>query len=71
MGLFVFNVQVSRERQEMGGREGAMTCRTGPLGAVSLNDCLSIIRGELPIVTAVVFGEQTSHVKLGPQQLKQ
>ena len=29
LGLFAFNVQVSRERQETGGREGAMTCRIG------------------------------------------
>ena len=32
LGLFAFNVQVSRERQETGGREGGTTCRLGSLG---------------------------------------
>ena len=30
-GAFCLYVQVSRERQETGGREGGMTCRIGPL----------------------------------------
>ena len=30
--FFAFNVQVSSERQETGGRDGGMTCRIGPLG---------------------------------------
>ena len=33
MGLFAFNVQVSRERQETGGREEGMTRRKGPFDA--------------------------------------
>ena len=33
LGRFAFNVQVSGERQETGGREEGMTCRIGPLGA--------------------------------------
>ena len=32
-GLFAFNGQVSRDRQETGSREGGMTCRIRPLGA--------------------------------------
>ena len=30
---FAFNGQVSRDRQETGGRERGMTCRIRPLGA--------------------------------------